>query len=196
MPLLKDRFQRFPKLLRIILLILPIFFSGALIYYFLIIPKSAEVEKLKRDIKTVENDLNRNRQLLQTMTPLSEKEKKDISNTKQALSSIVEGLGPTNEIYNRLTARATSCNILDVSLDPTYIPTEGAVPGGESILGLAGYRSFAKVSFHSSFRDLACFLEGISGTKKDVIIESMTIEREHPIPSAVLVLKFFTKETR
>lgn len=193
---LKDRFQRFPKFLRIILLILPIFFFGALIYYFLISPKAAEVERLKRDIKTTENDLNRNKQLLLTMTPLTEKEKKEISNSKEALSSLVEGLGQVNEIYNRLTAKATSCNILDVSLDPTYVPKEGAISGVENLLGLAGNRSFSRVSFHSSFRNLACFLEGISGTKKDVMIESMTIEREQPMPSVALVLKTFSKETR
>lgn len=193
-PLLKDRFKRFPKLLKTVLLILPILFLGALIYYFLVIPKAAEVEKLKLDIKTVENDLNRNKQLLQTMTPLSEKEKKDISNVKQELSSIIEGLGPTNEIYDRLTARATSCNILDISLDPTYIPK--GVSGAESLLGMADYRSFVKVSFHSSFRDLACFLGSISGTKKDLMIESLTIEREPPTPSVVLVLKTFAKETK
>lgn len=185
--------ERLPKTLRIWLLLIPVFATACLIYFLVIRPKAQDIEKMQKTISQVQSEIRIEQQLLASFEPLSDKERGRIKVTSRNISSLMETLGTINETYDSLTSRATSCNIPDISIDPNYIPTKA----GESPIydDLEAEISLIKITFHSDFESLGCFLKDID-QNKNVLIESLAINRVLPKPKTEMILRVFAKKLK
>lgn len=189
------RIKRLSKTAQIWLILIPIFVTASLAYFLLIIPKARDIEKLQRSVKKIQQEIRTERQVLARFKPLSDEERRQINQTKRGISSLMESLGTIDTVYGRLTHQARKCNITGISIDPAYKPQEGETLDTETPLGIANHRSYVKLTFHSDFEALGCFLQGIEKTR-DTIIASLTVTRDLPRPKTVLILKVFAKELR
>lgn len=189
--------ERLPKALQIWLLLIPIFIATCLIYFLVLSPKARDIEKTKSAIHKVQMEIKAERQILASFEPLTDEERGRIKVAKRAISSSIDALSTINPVYDRLTHRARSCNIADISIDPTYTPPgeRAEFMDTEATLGIDNYRSFIKLTFHSDFESLGCFLQDIE-KKGNTLIASLTVTRELPKPKIELILKVFAKELR
>jgi len=179
------------KTLRIWLLLIPIFAIACLVYFLVLRPKAKDIEKTQKAIRQVQSEIGVEQQLLASFAPLSNEERGRIQVTGRSISSIMEAMGEVNKIYDDLTNRAKFCNIPDISVDPNYTPTEAKeLPIYDD---LEAEISLIKITFHSSFESLGCFLKDID-QNKDILLESLTIARTLPKPKTEMILRVFAEK--
>ncbi|MFQ5957009.1 MAG: hypothetical protein ACE5KK_04490 [Candidatus Brocadiales bacterium] len=198
MALLKGKLEKLPKTLRIWLVFIPVFVVACLVYFLVLSPKARDVERIRSDISRVQTNIIAERRLLASYEPLTDEERGRIKVANRGISSLMDDLGTIDRSYNRLTNQARNCNIVDIAIDPTYTPApdEGAeFINTEATIGFDSYKSLIKITFHSDFESLGCFLRDIE-KNKDTLIQSLTVTREFPNPKIELILKVFAKELK
>jgi hypothetical protein len=184
-----------PPYVKTLLLIVPITIVFLLLNFLFLTPKSKQLKKAKEETNKLQAEINKNKQQLASFKPLSEPERKEIAETEETLQLMLKSLGTVREVYDKITNRAVSCGINDLSIDPSYRPPlqAGEIIDIENQLGLEQHRTFIKLKFHSELKSLGCLLDNLLGGEDFLIIESLSIKRELPRPAIELVLKLFTK---
>ncbi len=186
--------MKIPLFVKILLLLVPITMAFLLVNLLVIGPKAKRLKSAKEELNRLQLEINRHKNQLADFQPLSTLEIKEIRQTKEELLLVSKSLKTVRDVYDKITSNAVQCGISDLSIDPSYRPLqEEEILGLEAKLGLDQHRSYIKLSFHCELKSLGCFLKGLTGGENYLIIESLTIKRELPKPSAEIVLKVFTK---
>ncbi|HHT9152397.1 MAG TPA: hypothetical protein ACFYEM_02535 [Candidatus Hypogeohydataceae bacterium YC40] len=194
MALPKISLERLPQFAKILLLIVPMTIVFVLLNLLVLGPKAGRLETAKGEVNKLYMEIIRDKQQLATFKPFSEEETKEIAETKESFQLMTKSLRTVREVYDKITKKAVSCGISDLSIDPSYRPLQvEEILSMETQFGMDKCRSFLKLNFHSDLKSLGCFLTGLTGGEDHLIIESLTIKRELPKPSVELVLKLFTK---
>ncbi|HLA37811.1 MAG TPA: hypothetical protein VJZ02_05015 [Candidatus Brocadiales bacterium] len=185
---------KIPPFVKILLPIVPLLVVFLFVNSRVLGGKVRKLEAAKGEENRLQLEIAKNKQRLTGFRPLSELEDKEIVETAGAFHRLTKSLRAKREVYDKVTNRAVSCGIVDLSIDPSYRPDQaGDTIKAETQLGLDQYRSYMKLNFHCESKSLGCFLEGLTGAEDYIIIESLIIKRELPRPGVELVLKLFTK---
>jgi Tfp pilus assembly protein PilO len=190
----KISLEKLPPFVRTLLLIAPITIAFLLINLFVLGPKARRLEAAKTEVNKLRTEINKNRQQLADFQPLSEQEKTEMAEAEEVFQLMVGSLRSVREVYDKITTKAVSCGITDLSIDPSYKPHQAQeILRIETELGVEQYRSYMKLNCHCELKSLGCFLRDLTGGEDYIIIESLIIKRELPKPGVELVLKLFTK---
>lgn len=190
----KISLEKIPPFVKILLLIVPLLIVFLFVNSRFLGAKARKLEAAKGEENRLQLEVTKNRQKLAGFRPPSELEEKEIEETAASFQRLAKSLRTNREVYDKVTNRAVSCGIVDLSIDPSYIPKQAEdTVKVETQLGLDQYRSYMKLNFHCESKSLGCFLEGLTGAEDYIIIESLIIKRELPRPGVELVLKLFTK---
>ena len=186
--------EKLPSFVKTLLLIVPMLIVFLLLNFRVLDTQGRRLEAAKGEVDKLRTEITKSNRQLVNFKPLSELEKKEVAETTEAFQEMVKSLRTVREIYDKITTRAVSCGIVDLSVDPSYMAKqEEEVVKVENHLGLDQYRSYMKLNFHCELKSLGCFLEGLTVGEDYLLIESLTIKRELPKPGVELVLKLFTK---
>lgn len=190
----KISLEKILPFVKILLPIVPLLVVFMLVNSRFLDAKAHKLEAAKGEKNKLQLEIAKNKQKLTGFRPPSELEEKEAAETAASFHRVVKSLRPKREVYDKVTNRAVSCGIVDLSIDPSYMPNQaGDTVKVETQLGLDQYRSYMKLNFHCESKSLGCFLEGLTGVENYIIIESLIIKRELPRPGVELVLKLFTK---
>lgn len=194
MALPKINLERIPPFVKTLLLIVPLIIVFLLLNYLVLSTKARVLDAIKKEVNKLEADIGNSKRQLVNFKPLSELENKEIAETTEAFQRMIQSLRTVREVYDRITSKAVTCGIMDLSIDPSYLSMQSEeVVKVEGLLGLDRYRSYMKLNFHCELKSLGCFLEGLTAGEDYLLIESLTIKRELPKPGVELVLKLFTR---
>ncbi|MEK7242469.1 MAG: hypothetical protein AAB048_06820 [Planctomycetota bacterium] len=190
----KISLEKIPPFVKILLPIVPLLVVFLFVNSRFLSAKAHKLEAAKGEENKLQLEITKNKQKLAGFRPPSELEEKEVAETAESFQRLAKSLRTKREVYDKVTNRAVSCGIVDLSIDPSYRSMQsGDTVKVETQLGLDQYRSYMKLNFHCESKSLGCFLEGLTGVENYIIIESLIIKRELPRPGVELVLKLFTK---
>ncbi|HHT9131664.1 MAG TPA: hypothetical protein ACFYED_04180 [Candidatus Tripitaka californicus] len=190
----KISLEKIPPFVKTLLPIVPLLIVFLLVNSRVLGAKAHKLEAAKGEENKLQLEIVKNKQKLVGFRPFSELEEKEVTETAASFQRLTKSLRTKREVYDKVTNRAVSCGIVDLSIDPSYRPSQaGDTIKVETQLGLDQYKSYMKLNFRCEFKSLGCFLEGLTGAEDYIIIESLTVKRELPRPGVELVLKLFTK---
>ncbi|MDI6760825.1 MAG: hypothetical protein QMD05_08355 [Candidatus Brocadiaceae bacterium] len=183
-----------PPFVKILLPIVPLLAVFLFVNSRVLGGKVRKLEAAKVEENKLQLEFTKSRQKLTGFRPFTELEEKEVTETAESFQRLAKSLRTKREVHDKVTNRAVSCGIIDLSIDPSCMPKQtGDTTKVETQLGLDPYRSYMKLNFHCESKSLGCFLEGLAGAEDYIIIESLTVKRELPRPGVELVLKLFTK---
>jgi|Deesub1362A_J573_1020465.scaffolds.fasta_scaffold02099_5 hypothetical protein len=163
------------KLLTIFLLLFASF------YLFFISPKLKALKIIQEDIKKIENELQKAKELERNINLPDEDEKRKWKVIQGRIDAIPAEID-LPKIMGELAKLARINHISDVSFSttrnvPSSEPKESRVLMGEFLI---------KISFHCQYRDLAYFLKGLDTMALGVVVESLEVRKAFPLIYAEL----------
>ncbi len=150
-------------------------------YMFLISPKLQLLRGLQGDLRRLEGEIKKAKQIesLYKLPGIEEKRKWEAVKEKIVRAPKVMSLP---YLMEELRKQALANNIPEASFSsyrspPPSQPKETPVKMSDLLI---------KISFHSEYRDLALFLKGLDNLSQWVVIESLEVKKASPLISAEL----------
>jgi len=164
---------------------------------FFYLSKVREMKRINAEIDRVENEIEK----ANGVWLFSREEGEKQEEMESRLSTVIPPGRDYPELIREIARRARKLNIQDISfkgggeLNPNVLegekevsPEIPALPDGD--IG----HFYLGLSFHSSFRDLARFLEEIQEIDRLVEIESLVIKRDFPMISVEMVVMAYYRQ--
>lgn len=177
-----QKIKELPPFIRISIVLLPVFVSFYLFFYF---QKLKVYKNIQKDIKTTEYELTKARKITGNIQPPGEKEKskwEDVNVRLEKIPSKIDVLG----LMENISRLETAHNISDAALSKIRV----SPVFNSQFTGLKVDDILLKISFFCKYRDLAYFIKGVDTLPHGAVIESLGMKvASYPLISAEIQIR-------
>ena len=196
-------------------------FASGMVFLFLCLSKNAELQSVRVQVEEVERYIQNGRELQARCTLPTEAEKSLWHVLRDEYHKKIPPERKALELVREIAKTAHDCSIYDISF--SLLNTSGDAAGSaerratvvspprvisdaifdapapgpdhESDTNLIRKNQFAiNTSFHCTYRDLALFLEALSGLPRMLELTTLTIERKVPLMKVEMTINAFYAE--
>ncbi len=177
-------FKEHPTLIKVLSIYLVLLVTA---FTLLLSPKIKTWRTLKGNLIQLDGEVNRVKEAARNIKLADAEEKRRWEATKEKMAQAsTESDFP--RLMQELARQSLNNNISDASFSILRMPPPP--PSKETRVKMGDF--LIKISFHSQYRDLALFLQGLDHLSQGVTIESLEVKKTSPLITAELQVRPFS----